>query len=322
MTFRKLAAASAGRLLRAYFQENTPEPRPDEQPVEGAYLDSGGRLTSYYTGRDSRGTWRPDMPVAVAEALGIDPLRPPQDADLERLFEAKRADTGEVWSRHKRTISAYDLTIAPHKSVTLAAEFASSPRRSRDDLERHRPRQRRNDALRRTRDGLGAQGSWRGGGGRAGGGRLDIDAAQHRPTHAASHGRPDRHHLSRGRSPTRRPARAHPQHPVQSRGHGGRSYRLARHQALERSGSRIRRVFPSAFGRRSAARRHRRRLRQPRGSRGHQGHPAKGGRQLQQEPSPDARLCQRLRQTPGPRMGLALVREKVWYPRRLRTGRP
>lgn len=127
MTFRKLAAASAGKLIRAYFQENTPEPRPSEQPIEGAYLDSGGRLTSYYTGRNSRGSWRPDLAAAAAEALGVDPLRPPKDADLERLFEAKRADTGEAWTRHKREISAYDLTVAPHKSVTLAAEFASSP---------------------------------------------------------------------------------------------------------------------------------------------------------------------------------------------------
>ena len=29
MTFRKLAAASAGRLLRAYFTESTPEPSHD-----------------------------------------------------------------------------------------------------------------------------------------------------------------------------------------------------------------------------------------------------------------------------------------------------
>ena len=127
MTFRKLAAASAGKLIRAYFQENTPEPRPEEEPGTGAYLDSGGRLTSYYTGRNSRGTWRPDLPASVAEAMGVDPHLPPQDADLERLFEAKRADTGEAWTQYERKISAYDLTVAPHKSVTLAAEFADSP---------------------------------------------------------------------------------------------------------------------------------------------------------------------------------------------------
>ena len=50
----------------------------------------------------------------------------PKDADLDRLFEAKRADTGEAWTEQKRKVSAYDLTLAPHKSVTLAAEFAAT----------------------------------------------------------------------------------------------------------------------------------------------------------------------------------------------------
>ena len=67
------------------------------------------------------------MPRSIAAALGIDPTRLPKDADLDRLFEAKRADTGEAWSERKRKNSAYDLTVAPHKSVTLAAEFAETP---------------------------------------------------------------------------------------------------------------------------------------------------------------------------------------------------
>ena len=132
MTFRKLAAASAGRLIRAYFTENTAAPDQDAALVGighngGPQLDPGGRLTTYYTRRDSRASWRPDMPRAIAAALGIDPTRPPKDADLDRLFEAKRADTGEAWSERKRKNSAYDLTVAPHKSVTLAAEFAETP---------------------------------------------------------------------------------------------------------------------------------------------------------------------------------------------------
>ncbi|UZO94698.1 MobF family relaxase [Roseomonas mucosa] len=130
MTFRKLAAASAGKLIRAYFTENTPEPIHDPDVTPGKHFDPGGRLTSYYTGRDSRATWRPDMPQAVAEALGIDPTRMPKDDQLDRLFEAKRADTGEAWSSQERKISAYDLTMAPHKSVTLAAEFAATPAES------------------------------------------------------------------------------------------------------------------------------------------------------------------------------------------------
>ena len=87
MTFRKLAAASAGKLLRAYFTENTPEPAHDPDVTPGRHLDPGGRLTAYYTGRDSRATWRPDMPQAVADALGIDPSRMPKDEQLDRLFD-------------------------------------------------------------------------------------------------------------------------------------------------------------------------------------------------------------------------------------------
>lgn len=130
MTFRKLAAASSGKLLRAYFTENTPEPIHDPATEPGKRNDPGGRLTSYYTGRDSRATWRPDMPQTVADALGIDPLRMPKDEQLDRLFEAKRADTGEAWSGQERKISAYDLTLAPHKSISLAAEFAATPAES------------------------------------------------------------------------------------------------------------------------------------------------------------------------------------------------
>jgi hypothetical protein len=130
MTFRKLAADSAGKLIRAYFTENTPQPAHDFGTEPGKVLDSGGRLTSYYTGRDSRATWRPDMPANVAKALGVDARTMPKDADLDRLFEAKRGDTGKRWTEHKRKISAYDLTLAPHKSVTLAAEFAATPAES------------------------------------------------------------------------------------------------------------------------------------------------------------------------------------------------
>jgi len=130
INFRKLAAASNGKLLRAYFTENTPEPIHDPAITPGRKLDPGGRLTAYYTGRDSRATWRPDMPLAAAQALGINPHRMPRDAELDRLFEGKRADTGEAWSQHERKISAFDFTFSPHKSVTLAAEFAATPAES------------------------------------------------------------------------------------------------------------------------------------------------------------------------------------------------
>jgi len=126
MTFRKLSAASKGSLLLAYSTEQTPEPNHEPGPAAGRVLDAGERLTAYYTSRDSRATWRPDMPLAAAQALGLDATRMPRDADLTRLFEGKRADTGEAWSAHERKISAYDFTFSPHKSVTLAAEFAAT----------------------------------------------------------------------------------------------------------------------------------------------------------------------------------------------------
>ena len=84
------------------------------------------RLSTYYTGRDSRATWRPDMPALVAKAIGVDHRQMPRDVEMSRLFEGRRADTGEAWSQHKRKLSGFDLVFSPHKSVTLAAEFAAT----------------------------------------------------------------------------------------------------------------------------------------------------------------------------------------------------
>src|SRR4051812_22863473 len=99
LNFRKIAAASNGKLIVRYFTENTPEPiHPPALDVNGRELDRGGRLTAYYPGRDSRAPWRPDMPAAVARAVGIDPRFMPRDAEMTRLFEGKRADNGEAWS--------------------------------------------------------------------------------------------------------------------------------------------------------------------------------------------------------------------------------
>ncbi len=118
ISFRKISAASKGKLIRAYLSEGT------------ALDDAGRRLAMYYAGRDPRASWRPDMAPAVAQALGINPAMAPGDEALERLFEARRGDTGEAWTKNKRSISAYDLTASPDKSVTLAIEFA------RDDAEK------------------------------------------------------------------------------------------------------------------------------------------------------------------------------------------
>ena len=131
MNFRKIAAASKGRLVLRYFTEDKPEPIHSPALDEaGRRLEEGGRLVAYYTGRDSRASWRPDMPGPVARAIGIDPHKMPRDAEMSRLFEARRADTGEPWSQHKRKLSGFDLVFSPHKSVSLAAEFAATPAES------------------------------------------------------------------------------------------------------------------------------------------------------------------------------------------------
>ncbi len=149
MTFRKLAANSDGKLIRAYLTENAPEPEPGADLEPGPRTDPGGRLTAYYTGRDGRASWGPGMGEHVADALGIDPSKVPTNIELDRLFETRRADSGERWetASRPREISAYDLTISPHKSVSLAAEFAQSPaeaaaireavRRANDDTMRY-----------------------------------------------------------------------------------------------------------------------------------------------------------------------------------------
>jgi hypothetical protein len=111
MTFRKIAAGKAGRLIRVYMTE---------QSVPAA--ERG--LAGYYTGQESRAAWKPDMAAGVAQALGIDLARPPEDETLDRLFEAKRGRDGAAWSRHARSVSAYDLTFSAHKSVSLAVAFA------------------------------------------------------------------------------------------------------------------------------------------------------------------------------------------------------
>jgi hypothetical protein len=48
MTFRKLAANSDGKLIRAYLTEHVPEPEPGAELEPGARTDAGGRLTAYY----------------------------------------------------------------------------------------------------------------------------------------------------------------------------------------------------------------------------------------------------------------------------------
>jgi TrwC relaxase/AAA domain len=130
MAFRKIAAASVGKLVATYFSETSPDarqwsPEPGKQQQAGRSVETGSRISSYYAEKRAIVEWRRDMDPAIAKRLGINSHSTPRTDELARLFETKRADTGEAWAGQNRKISAYDLTISPHKSVTLAAEFAA-----------------------------------------------------------------------------------------------------------------------------------------------------------------------------------------------------
>ena len=75
INFRKLAVAQSGggQIMRKYFTENTPEPAHDPAQALERQPDAGGRMTAYYTSRDSRATWRPDMPAEAAQAAWHQP---------------------------------------------------------------------------------------------------------------------------------------------------------------------------------------------------------------------------------------------------------
>lgn len=142
MTFRKLSADGAGKLIMAYLREHQMDAAPGAEVSPDSGQEKGGRLNNYYTGREGRGDWGPGIGPLAARALGIDLTAPPSDEALCNLFEAKRADTGEEWhdiegdktarqagrkaGGRKRSISGFDFTASPDKSVTLAAEFAST----------------------------------------------------------------------------------------------------------------------------------------------------------------------------------------------------
>ena len=128
LNFRKVAADGDGEKIRRYLTQETPEAEPSVAiDPAGRLLEPGERLTAYYTGRDERASWRPDMPQLLSRALGIDAEQRPRDAELDRLFEARRADNGEAWTEHARKNSGFDFVFSPHKSVSLAAEFAATP---------------------------------------------------------------------------------------------------------------------------------------------------------------------------------------------------
>ncbi len=182
-------------------------------------------------------------------------------------------------------------------------------------------RQRRHHALRGPRDRLGQEGQERGGRRRSGRGGLGLLHAPHRPADAAGQGRQDRHHLPGRGADVGRPARPHPQRHVQPGRHRRRADRLARHQAAERPGPRVRRLLPGPARRRAAQAWHPHGLRrQGAGSRHHR-HPAGRGEPVLQGTAADRAQHPGLCQTPGAGVGGALGRAQVRHPVCRRSGR-
>jgi len=167
LNFAKVAASSDGAKIRAYLTQDAPEPQHASLTVAGIdpagrNLDSGETLTNYYTGRGEAAAWRKDMPAKVAAALGIESEKGrPRYAELDPLFEARRADTGAAWSSMLRTNSGFDFVFAPHKSISLAAEFAASE--AERQLIREAIHRANDDALRYAAEDLGQARKGKGG---------------------------------------------------------------------------------------------------------------------------------------------------------------
>ena len=132
ISFRAISCACDGKAIADYFR-NKNQPGEEETPETNPGPDTtlvgkpSATLAAYYTAC-GQGIWRDDMSPVMAEVLGVNPNKPLTDEELGRLYEGKRADTGESWAgRGRREISAYDFVFSPHKSVTLAAQFAESP---------------------------------------------------------------------------------------------------------------------------------------------------------------------------------------------------
>jgi hypothetical protein len=113
-TFRKIMISKkSGKRVARYVREP-------------ALAISDGARVGVLMGRHAPGTWRRDIAPQLAKELGITLGRPPTEQELEWLMEARRADTGQRWTRQKRDVAACDIQASPDKSVTVAIIFASS----------------------------------------------------------------------------------------------------------------------------------------------------------------------------------------------------
>jgi hypothetical protein len=114
-TFTKIRISQgSGQRMARYMRE--PALAKRDQRVRVAVL----------CGLDARGTWREDLVPAAVKKFGITRGRPPTLQELGRVMEARRADTGEKWTRKKLEIAACDIQVSPDKSVTVAIIFARS----------------------------------------------------------------------------------------------------------------------------------------------------------------------------------------------------
>lgn len=88
------------------------------------YISNNGRTAETTVGGTWPARWRPSLSECVAHTLGIDITCQPNEVQLNRLLNARRADDERSWTSWRRVISAYDMTFHPEKTVTLAAVFA------------------------------------------------------------------------------------------------------------------------------------------------------------------------------------------------------
>src|ERR1700690_1168999 len=95
------------------------------------------------------------MDPRVAAGLGIASARraPRHGGQRAALFEARRSATGDGWGQHVRKNSGFDFVFAPHKSVSLAAEFA--PTEAERQMIRNAIHGASDDALRYAAQDLG-----------------------------------------------------------------------------------------------------------------------------------------------------------------------